>query len=74
MTTALEKHYGPGAAAAAIRLHLRVVARGMTPPRGVTKSYLLAEAGKITGKKYKRGEYDQAAKDLTEFLDQRNAK
>ena len=49
--------------------HCKLVAAGMAPPRGVRKSDILKKAGAITGKTYKRGQYEQAAADLKEFID-----
>lgn len=47
--------------------HLRLWAKGLRA-RGVRGGDLLAKAGAITGKSYKRGQYDQAANDLQEYL------
>jgi hypothetical protein len=44
----------------------------MTPPRGMTKGEILRNAGNITGNAYKRGEYAQAVKDLTLFIETQN--
>lgn len=54
--------------AATCRAHLRAVAAGMQPRRGVRKGDLLAKAGSLTGQTYKRGEYGRAIADLTTFL------
>ena len=50
-----------------IRGHLRCMAKGMTHSK-INKTAVLAAAGRITGKKYKRGQYDLAANDLTKWL------
>lgn len=55
--------------AATCRAHLRLIAAGMKPPRGVTKGDVLAKAASLTGKGYKRGQYKEAIADLTTFLD-----
>ena len=55
-----------------LRAHLRLISVGMTPPRGMTKGDILRKAGNITGNAYKRGEYAQAVKDLTLFIDTQN--
>ncbi|CAB4190400.1 hypothetical protein UFOVP1202_51 [uncultured Caudovirales phage] len=55
-----------------LRAHLRLISVGMTPPRGMTKGDILSKAGNITGNAYKRGEYAQAVKDLTLFIDTQN--
>ncbi|CAB4138503.1 hypothetical protein UFOVP330_85 [uncultured Caudovirales phage] len=54
--------------AATCRAHLRLIAAGMQPPRGLTKGNVLAKAGSLTGVSYKRGEYGKAIADLTTFL------
>ena len=48
--------------------HLKLVAAGLTPPRGVSRRSLLDKAGAITGKRYKRGAYLEAANDLAAFI------
>jgi len=40
----------------------------MIPTRGATPTFMLQEATKITGTKYKRGAYLQAARDLRALL------
>ena len=55
-----------------LRAHLRLISVGMTPPRGMTKGDILRKAGNITGNAYKRGEYAQAVKDLTLFINTQN--
>jgi len=52
-----------------LRGHLRCIAAGLQPSRGVRKGDLLAKAGNITGQTYKRGEYVRAIADLTAFID-----
>ena len=54
--------------ASVTRAHLRMIASGMTPPRGVRKGDVLAEAARITGKPYGRTAYKEAIADLTEVL------
>lgn len=54
-----------------LRGHLRLVAAGMQT-RG-RKTDLLKKAGDITGKKYKRGEYHQAAEDISAWLKEQQA-
>lgn len=58
----------PRAQAVFIRAHLRAVAAGMQPRRGLTKGDLLDKAARYTGQTYKRGEYGKAIADLTTFL------
>ncbi len=50
--------------AATCRAHLRLIAAGMQPPRGVSKMDVLKKASKITGKPYSRGQYRQAIDDI----------
>jgi hypothetical protein len=54
--------------AATCRAHLRLIAAGLLPRRGLTKGEVLAKAGSLTGQSYKRGEYGKAIADLTTFL------
>ena len=54
--------------AATRRAHLRAIAAGMQPRRGLTKGEVLATASSLTGISYKRGEYGKAIADLTTFL------
>lgn len=49
--------------------HLRLLAVGLQPPRGIRKGDVLKKAGAITGKEYKRTAYLDAASDLQPFLD-----
>jgi hypothetical protein len=55
--------------AATTRAHLRLIAAGMTPPRGVRKGDVLNTAANLTGKPYGRGEYKAAIADLTALLE-----
>lgn len=41
---------------------------GIKPNRGWTPSAMLRTAGQITGKTYKRGQYQQAVDDLTAWI------
>lgn len=58
----------PRVQAVFLRAHLRCVAAGLQPSRGVRKGDLLAKAGNITGKAYKRGAYGEAIADLTAVI------
>lgn len=49
--------------------HLRLLAVGLQPPRGIRKGDVLKKASAITGKDYKRTAYMDAASDLQSFLD-----
>jgi hypothetical protein len=63
---------GPGSPrvqAVFVRAHLRMVAAGMEPSRGLTKRKLLDKAGEITGVLYGRGMYGAAIADLTMYID-----
>jgi len=51
-----------------LRGHLRLLAVGLQPPRGVRKGDILKKAGAITGVTYARTGYMDAATDLTEYL------
>ena len=53
--------------AVVLRGHLRCCAAGMTHSK-INRTRLLQAAGQIVGKKYKRGQYDQAVEDLNEWL------
>lgn len=55
--------------AATTRAHLRMIALGGQPRRGVRKGDVLAMAGKYTGKVYGRTAYKEAIDDLTAFLE-----
>lgn len=52
--------------------HCRMHAAGMRA-RGVSATQVLKLAGEITGKKYKRGQFQEAANDLQSFLDEGRA-
>lgn len=55
--------------AAAIKSGLRLYARcGIKPNRAWTPTNMLRAASQITGKTYKRGQYEQAAADLEVWL------
>lgn len=69
MTTIITNPASDRVQAVFLKAHCKMLALGMSPPRGVRKSDILAKAGNITGKSYKRGEYALAAKDLKDFLD-----
>ena len=49
--------------------HLRLLAWGMQPSRGIRKGDILKKASAITGVEYKRTAYLDAANDLQEYLD-----
>lgn len=51
-----------------VRGHLRCVAAGMQPRAPMTRGGLLDLAASLTGKGYKRGEYQAAIDDLTTFI------
>lgn len=68
MTTIDNPLQNPRFLAATCRAHLRLIAAGMMPRRGVTKGDVLAKASSLTGQTYKRGEYGKAIADLTAFL------
>ncbi|QDP61561.1 MAG: hypothetical protein Tp138OMZ00d2C19078261_22 [Prokaryotic dsDNA virus sp.] len=52
---------------AGIRLYIRT---GMKPNRAWTITNMLRAAGEITGKKYKRGQGEQAMTDLEAWLEE----
>jgi len=52
------------AMASALRLYAKT---GMKPSRHATPTVMLQNAAMLTGKKYKRGGFEQAAQDLTEL-------
>lgn len=52
-----------------VRGHCRLMAKGMSA-RGVRKGDVLKRAGAITGKTYKRGEFNLAAEDLTSKIEE----
>lgn len=49
--------------------HLRLLAWGMQPSRGISKGEILKKASLITGVTYKRTAYLDAANDLQEYID-----
>ena len=49
--------------------HLRLLAVGLQPSRGIRKGEILKKASLITGMEYKRTAYLDAANDLQEYLD-----
>lgn len=55
--------------ATVIRSACRMMKTGMRPNRAYTPTAVLAKAGSITGKTYKRGQYDQAIADLDVWID-----
>jgi hypothetical protein len=70
MTTIITDPAGARVQAIFLKGHCRLLAAGLQPPRGVRKSDILRKAGAITGKTYKRGQYDVAATDLAKFLEE----
>lgn len=54
--------------AATTRAHLRMIALGGQPRRGIRKGDVLDMASNLTGIPYKRGEYKAAIADLTELM------
>lgn len=58
----------PAVQAMFLRAHLRCIAAGLMPSRGVRKGDLLAKAGNITGKAYGRAAYGEAISDLTAYI------
>jgi hypothetical protein len=52
--------------ASALRLYAKT---GMQANRAYTPTNMLKAASEYTGKKYKRGAYEQAAQDLTAYAD-----
>lgn len=52
----------------ALRGVLRLNLVGLTS-KGMTKTQALAAASRVTGKKYKRGQQDQAVIDVTQWLE-----
>lgn len=51
-----------------LKAHLKMIACGLKP-RGRKGDYL-KKASELTGKRYKRGEYLAAVKDLEEFINE----
>jgi hypothetical protein len=69
---------GPDAVAmyanASLAMHLRLFAEtGIRPTRGVGPKQMLAMAGKVTGKTYKRSECLVAAADLSKWVQEMKA-
>lgn len=58
----------PAVQAMFLRAHLRCIAAGLKPSRGVRKGDFLAMAGNITGKAYGRTAYGEAISDLTAYI------
>lgn len=58
----------PAVLAIFLRAHLRCIAAGLQPSRGLRKGDLLAKAGNITGKAYGRSSYGEAISDLTTYI------
>jgi len=57
--------FGVIALKGAIKLHK---ATGLVPRRGVTITSMLTQAGRVTGKRYKRGGHDAAVADLEAWI------
>lgn len=53
--------------ASGLRLYAKT---GMKPNRAYTPTAMLRAASEMTGEKYKRGEYERAAADLTALADE----
>ena len=52
-----------------LRTGLKMYARTKVPPNAVfTPANMLDAAGRITGRKYRRGQYMEAANDLSVFI------
>lgn len=68
MTYTITDPSNPAVQAIFLRAHLRCIAAGLQPSRGVRKGDLLAKAGNITGKAYKQGAYGEAISDLTAYI------
>lgn len=54
-----------------IKAGLKLLAKGIQPNRGWTKTKTLAAAARITGKPYKRNQIDMAIADLQAEFDRR---
>lgn len=54
-----------------IKGHLKLIALGMKNSR-ISGTEMLKKAGAITGKTYKRGQYQQAINDLVSFINGAN--
>lgn len=57
----------------ALKSALGLVKLGITPTRGFTKKFGLAEASKYTGRKYKQSQLDLAIEDMQKAIDARKA-
>lgn len=66
--TTIDNPLDPTVQAIFVRAHLRCIAAGMSPSRGVRKGSILQRAGELTGQEYKRREYGKAIADLTQFI------
>lgn len=53
----------------ALRGHLRLMALGMRNS-AITKTEMLAKATAVTGKPYKRGQFDDAIADINKWLEE----
>lgn len=51
----------------ALKGHCKMMAAGMSHSK-ISKTEMLRKAGEVTGKKYKRGQHEQAAIDLDQWL------
>ena len=69
MTYTITNPAAPSVQAIFLRAHLRCLAAGLKPSRGVRKGDLLAKAGNLTGVNYGRGEYKAAVADLTALIE-----
>lgn len=68
MTYTITDTSSPLVQAIFLKAHCRLLAVGMNPPRGLTKREVLDKVSKITGNKYRRGDYGKAADDLHVFI------
>lgn len=68
MTYTITDPAAPQVQAVFLRAHLRCIAAGLQPSRGLRKGDLLAKAGNITGKAYGRSAYGEAISDLTAYI------
>lgn len=55
--------------AATLRSALGLLAKGITPTRGLTRTRALAMCKEYTGQDYKRGEIERAQADLTTWIE-----
>lgn len=67
--TTIDNPASPKVQAIVLKGHLKLHAKGLRA-RGVTPTRLLKLAGNITGKTYKRGQYEQAVADLEAFINE----